>query len=843
MYSYEIRTRSETSEIQPAAVSYTSFINFKQKEKQAMKKSKLYLTMLFMFAALIFTNSVYSQSGWVLKSTGTNINSVYFISPSLGWMVGDSGLAYASYDGGMNWSGLESNTKEKLTSVFFKTETTGWAAGTNGTIIKTTDGGDNWTVLSTGVSWTISSVHFPTLDSGYAVGTNLLKTTNGGTTWTDLGSFTGNCVFFTSANTGFFTDDSHIYKTTNGGIYWSTFIFSGHKSIFFINPSTGWAPSGSTKYTTNAGANWSSQATGSGFSTLYGIHFSDVNSGWSVGSVGFSGGNSEIRRTTNSGTNWTGQSSGTTNTLRSVSTLSSSSAIITGEKGTVLSTSNGGTNWISRLNVFSYPSDNLYYLSSVFFADNYTGWTGGYLGIVNKTTNGGDTWSSILSTSYNDIYSMHFLDKDTGWICGAGGMIQRTNNGGVSWTSQSLPLSDKIYDINIGKFPLTGFFGLHKIGWCTGSNGLIYKTTDGGGTWTGQLPPASINFYSVVPFSENDAVICGDSGRIYKTTNGGTSWSEKVSGIVNGALRSLAFADENYGICVGDSATVLYTTNKGDTWIPDLSGPRSLTSKNLYHVSARMEVTAVYTAVGDDGIILKTEDEGGSWIKQSSGVKTRLNGISSPSDGVCIVAGTRGTILRTSDGGALPVELTSFNYSVSGRDVILNWQTSSEYNNSGFEIERSVQNESEHDIWITAGFVDGSGTATVPQNYTFTDRNLNTGKYKYRLKQTDFNGNFEYFSLSSEVNIGSPDKFILHQNYPNPFNPVTKIDFELHSSGIMSMVVYDIMGKEVKTLLNEKREAGVYSIVFDGNGLSSGIYFYTLTSGSISMTKKFILLK
>ncbi|HMR41389.1 MAG TPA: FG-GAP-like repeat-containing protein, partial [Ignavibacteria bacterium] len=121
----------------------------------------------------------------------------------------------------------------------------------------------------------------------------------------------------------------------------------------------------------------------------------------------------------------------------------------------------------------------------------------------------------------------------------------------------------------------------------------------------------------------------------------------------------------------------------------------------------------------------------------------------------------------------LPVELSAFTSSVNARDIVLNWTTSSELNNSGFEIERYSNNTD----WIKAGFVNGSGTVNSPVSYSFTDKNLTSGKYKYRLRQIDFNGNFRYYELLEEISIGIPDKYKLSQNYPNPFNPVTNLEF------------------------------------------------------------------
>jgi hypothetical protein len=178
---------------------------------------------------------------------------------------------------------------------------------------------------------------------------------------------------------------------------------------------------------------------------------------------------------------------------------------------------------------------------------------------------------------------------------------------------------------------------------------------------------------------------------------------------------------------------------------------------------------------------------------------------------------------------SLPVELTSFTSTVSGTNVKLNWSTSAEINNSAFDIERS----SIGGQWSKVGSVAGNGTTTQPKNYEFTDRNLASGKYNYRLKQIDFNGNFEYFNLSNEIEIGVPAKFDLAQNYPNPFNPSTKINYTLPVDGNIVMSVFDNSGRLVTKAAEGFRTAGYYSVDFSAANLSSGIYFYKLEfSGS-----------
>ncbi len=196
------------------------------------------------------------------------------------------------------------------------------------------------------------------------------------------------------------------------------------------------------------------------------------------------------------------------------------------------------------------------------------------------------------------------------------------------------------------------------------------------------------------------------------------------------------------------------------------------------------------------------------------------------------------------DGSApLPVELSSFTSAVDRRDVKLNWTTSSETNNASFEIERRFASGD----WAKLGSVAGSGTTNTPKNYAYTDKNLETGKYNYRLKQIDVNGNFEYFELGSEVNVGAPAKFDLSQNYPNPFNPSTKINYDIPVDSKVSIKLFDISGREVATLVNEIKTAGYYTVNFNGVNLASGMYFYRIVAegkgSNFTETKKMTLIK
>ncbi|MBK8981406.1 MAG: T9SS type A sorting domain-containing protein [Ignavibacteria bacterium] len=122
-------------------------------------------------------------------------------------------------------------------------------------------------------------------------------------------------------------------------------------------------------------------------------------------------------------------------------------------------------------------------------------------------------------------------------------------------------------------------------------------------------------------------------------------------------------------------------------------------------------------------------------------------------------------------------------------------------------------------------------------------KNLTSGIYTYRLKQIDYNGNFEYYNLNGEVIVGVPNNFDLSQNYPNPFNPETKINFQIPNESNVSLVVFDNSGKEVATLVNGNKTAGYHTVSFNASNLSSGIYFYKLETEGFTKVMKMALVK
>lgn len=188
--------------------------------------------------------------------------------------------------------------------------------------------------------------------------------------------------------------------------------------------------------------------------------------------------------------------------------------------------------------------------------------------------------------------------------------------------------------------------------------------------------------------------------------------------------------------------------------------------------------------------------------------------------------------------GQLPVELKSFAASVVDGFVQLNWSTATETNNRGFEVQRKVEGSD----FVTIAFIQGKGTTTQSQNYSFVDNNVQTGNYQYRLKQMDFDGRSSYSNVV-EISL-NPTEFNLAQNYPNPFNPSTTINFNLAKESNVNLRIFNLLGQEVASLAaNEFMQAGSYSYKFNASSLASGTYIYRLEAGDFVQTKKMTLTK
>ncbi len=252
--------------------------------------------------------------------------------------------------------------------------------------------------------------------------------------------------------------------------------------------------------------------------------------------------------------------------------------------------------------------------------------------------------------------------------------------------------------------------------------------------------------------------------------------------------------------------------------------------------------TIIYQRWGNYSVdidLLSGVNSSGTWVFECY-YHAPTNGVNCTNPIYLNNGGSNYSFTFTAD-ATLPVEISTFSASVINKSVNLVWHTATEVNNYGFEIEKrqlSVLNSQ----WSKVGFVNGNGNSSSTNDYSYTDKTVTSGKYSYRLKQIDNDGQYEY-SKEVEVDLGKPTTFALNQNYPNPFNPSTSIQYSVVGSQYVSLKVFNVLGKEVAVLVNEKREPGTYTVDFTSANLSGGAYFYRLQAGDFVQTKKMILLK
>jgi photosystem II stability/assembly factor-like uncharacterized protein len=545
--------------------------------------------------------------------------------------------------------------------------------------------------------------------------------------------------------------------------------------------------------------------------------------------------------TTDAGNTWRNKYGYSEQTgLLSVFMNTNGKGLAVGYSGVIYITEDDGSSWSQILS----GKNNLYYtgdwITSVFMVNDTLGWAGGYrkgiwyYPIILQTTNGGKIWKT--NSEFEDDFDstpadIFFLNENIGWVTFYNRSSRKTTDGGDNWFPAGNTGNEKFF---ISEY--TGWAAYEPLG--------IFKSTDGGINW---VQKSSVSSRSLCFPDNNNGFAVGEGGSILKSTDGGDTWFSKASGTTS-KLNSVNFYDNTVGICVGNSGTVLLTTDGGEIWTSlNVNTSASLTSV------AFPNANSVWIA-GSGGIILYSTDSGSSWTTFNGVTENNLISISFPDNNNGWIGGWNGTILKYQS-DIIPVELITFTATREGNEVELRWATATETNNSGFAVERmSIPNsksEFRNPNWTEIGFIQGSGTTTEAKAYSFVDEDVTKGNHKYRLRQIDLDGSYTY-SNEIEVEVDfSPEEFVLYQNYPNPFNPNTVISYQLSVTGNVILKVYDILGNEVVTLVNEEKQPGVYEVEFSADvshpgevrNLASGIYFYRLHISGFIATRKMVLLR
>ena len=726
----------------------------------------------------------------------------------------------------------------------------------------------------------------------YYVNGGLYKSTDGGTSWTKISSssithYYNPCdvIPFTSNEIIFATNGGGIWRTTDGGTNW-TQVTSGLPSSGYGRIALAQDPSTTTTvYAVFASTNYDSPDYG-----LKGIYKStDSGANWTAlstpGTLNSTGGKSYLKTQ-----GWYGN-------VIAIDPHNSNNIYIGGVDD--MKSTDGGSNWSQLTYWHSYYGTPVVHADhhAIVFDPNtadvvYDGNDGG----IYKTTDGGSSWTALNNgLEITQFYGGAVPVSTNEYMGGA------QDNGHLKYDGSSTDWTKvKGGDGGYAAIDQTD----ETVAYEEYTYLQMYKTTDGGSSWsscTSGLSDAgdgSVSLF-IAPFSmnpENSAVLIAGSDNVWLTTNSAGSWTESSGTLSSGEKVSAVTVVDNASPYLGFAGTTdgkvfksTSMTGSGDTWteITPSGNNGAWVRRITVDLNDKNSIYVCYSGYNNDGVtptkhVWHSPDQGTSWSDISGNLPDAPvhSLVIDPDDSQTLYVGTEVGVFETTDGGTtwtrkgsgipdyvpvdelvrqtgtnklfafthgrsvfatnepLPVELTSFSAITEISSVKLFWQTATEINNHGFSIQRKTGKTE----WEEIGFVKGHGNSNSPKDYSFTDDKPLTGKVKYRLKQIDTDGSYDYSDIV-EVTVNAPSEFELTQNYPNPFNPSTTIKFNLPERSKVKLLVFNTLGEKVAELLNGETEAGYHKINFNAANLPSGVYVYSLITSKYSETKKMILLK
>ena len=415
-----------------------------------------------------------------------------------------------------------------------------------------------------------------------------------------------------------------------------------------------------------------------------------------------------------------------------------------------------------------------------------------------------------------------------GTLTGNSASEQIIFSGGSSVHNIFASSSLSLYDVE-----LNDAYGAKLLSNCTISHGLILTSGD-----------LDLNSYNITLGS--NAALTETAGNTVKGTSGKISITKNIGVPTNanvGGLGAVITSNANLG------STIIERTHSAASG----AGNQGILRKYKIQPATNSGLAATLKFYYDESELNSISESNLSLFKSSDGTDNSWNNVG----GTVTAASNFVELTGINDfsywtlgdvNNALPVELNSFTAKAVDSKVTLNWRTATEVNNYGFEIERTVGSpqssvgSQSQNTWEKIGFIQGHGNSNSQKDYSFTDENPSDGLVNYRLKQIDNDGNFKYSSIVEVTSL--PTKYSLGQNYPNPFNPSTTISYQLPvAAGHVSLKVYDVLGREVATLVNEQKAPGNYEVKFDGSKLASGVYIYRIEAGKFSDLKKLLLIK
>ena len=502
------------------------------------------------------------------------------------------------------------------------------------------------------------------------------------------------------------------------------------------------------------------------------------------------------------------------------------------------------------------------FLQKIIFNNPLEGFIIGANGTLLQTTDGGITWEYRVLGQYAHV-DISFFGQNKGIMVGAETFI--TNNGGITWVQN--------YSVGQNGFSTCKYLDENN---CIvlGYSGNIYKSTDNANSWEDKVYGDKNTISDIIFLNSMTGFTVGSQGTLLKTFDGGSTWYKQVP-LTNENLKSITFSDDLHGWVVGTNSIFLKSTTGGIGWLPDLIPD----CNDLFSVD--FINNDVGWVAGNYSKILKTIDGGNNWMQQpiNFGYTIDFSSISMVDENIGYVCGiyrsfypTRGIVFKTTNGGvnwdSIKVVNTEFN-SIIFKDSLDGWAVG-----SGTTIQTTdggiswvnVPIGGGNDIYFSSNMKgikvsnDALGsdiTITTDGGETWKQQPRNTNQYlnaAYVVENNywvaGMNGTILFCNNPIVANVDFensineyPVEYNLSQNFPNPFNPSTSIKYVIDNSNLVTLKVYDILGREVATLVDEEKQFGEFEVEFDGSGLPSGIYFYRLVVGKFTITKKMVMIK
>jgi photosystem II stability/assembly factor-like uncharacterized protein len=746
------------------------------------------------------------------------------------------------------WEILNEGIKGQINTIDFVNENVGWLAGESGALLKTTDGGENWKTISMNESWHIGQIEFINELVGWAVGNIdgdfVWKTNDGGITWQQqISNVWFGSLYVIDENSAYAVGMDTIFKTTDGGVNWIDISPNlpdrNYNSVWFQNSqigvvvgsyNDGISDKGIILRTTDGGSNWG-ETIANEFNSIYELQFLNSNAGYFRAHLD------------------------TTHFICKTEDMCATWNIIT---------------QVPAQNSWSDPIKSCQFLSSTtayaIMGDSLTEYN------VMKSIDGGATWQNIKSlASYErfELKELYFKTNGIGFllfsICIPAGrgdhsfpIICKSNFEGNDWEIQRftyLPAGIYFIDANIG-FIIGGYGGFHMA-----TRGHIFKTTNSGKTW--DVPYLVNTVLKTLEFVNQYVGYTISRDLISKTTDGGNNWITVWENNIDStgyefSGNDIDFVNDQIGFAVGrisDSISsggeILFTTDEGESWELGWQFPDTLNYE--YNLNSIYFTDSTGWSVGENGMILKYTQQTG-WVKQTSVTNLPLNKVIFSDENHGWIAGGyqndngfQKILLRTTSGGVNWINITNIPYLIRDFAFIdnnLGWAIG--YTQAG--VGGILKTTDGGLTWsIDLGNLPAQLNALhIKDNYGWA-----VAENGIILHTTDAGAVW----VEEENDNSLPTEFVLEQNYPNPFNPVTKIRYSIPSvtlseveGSLVTLKVYDVLGREVATLVNEEQQTGVYEIEFSGQTSSiqhlvSGVYFYQFKAGDYSSTKKMLLLK